>query len=154
MPRVDEETRRERLDRIQRLLLRHPLGLRESELAQRMGLPRRTVNDYLWSGELTGKVYKEGVLWFAEPGALAITLRPIHLTPEQAVTLYLAARLLVKQQDKRNEHAEGALMKLADALDIWNEAHHRQVRLRVNRISWLCKPISCRIIPIRSSASP
>jgi len=116
MPRVDEETRRERLNRILRLLLRHPLGLREAEIAQRMGLPRRTVNDYLWSGELTGKVYKEGVLWFADPEAVSITLRPVELTPEQAVTLYLAARLLVKLHDKRNEQAETALMKLADAI--------------------------------------
>jgi predicted DNA-binding transcriptional regulator YafY len=116
MPRVDEETRRERLNRILRLLLRHPLGLREVEIAQRMGLPRRTINDYLWSGELTSKIYKEGVLWFADPEAVSITLRPVELTPEQAVTLYLAARLLVKLHDKRNEQAETALMKLADAI--------------------------------------
>ncbi|HIC92716.1 MAG TPA: hypothetical protein EYP09_00495, partial [Anaerolineae bacterium] len=116
MPRVDEETRRERLNRILRLLLRHPLGLREVDIAQRMGLPRRTVNDYLWSAELTGRVYKDGVLWFADPEAMSITLRPVELTPEQAVTLYLAARLLVKLHDKRNEQAETALMKLADAI--------------------------------------
>lgn len=116
MPKIDELTRQERLERIQRLLLRHPLGLRESEIAQRMGLPRRTVNDYLWSAELATKVYKDGVVWFADPVAASITLRPVHLTPEQAVTLYLAARLLVKQHDKRNESAETALLKLADAL--------------------------------------
>jgi len=92
------------------------MGLREAEIAQRMGLPRRTVNDYLWSAELASKVYKEGTLWFAEPAAASITLRPVYLTPEQAVTLYLAARLLVKQHDKRNEAAETALLKLADAL--------------------------------------
>jgi CRISPR-associated endonuclease/helicase Cas3 len=133
MPKIDEQTRQERLDRIQRLLLRHPLGLRESEIAQRMGLPRRTINDYLWSAELSTKVYKEGVLWFAEPAAAAITLRPLYLTPEQAVTLYLAARLLVKQHDKRNEAAETALLKLADALrsdtDVGREVYQAAAEL-------------------------
>jgi len=63
--KIDETTRKERLERIQRLLLRHPLGLRESEIARRMGLSRRTVNDYLWSADLTGKVYKDGVRFLA-----------------------------------------------------------------------------------------
>ena len=43
-------------------------------------------------------------------------LRPFDLLPEEAVTLYLGARLLSKQQDKRNEPAETALLKLATVL--------------------------------------
>jgi len=43
-------------------------------------------------------------------------LRRFEISPEEAMTLYLATRLLVKQHDKRNESAETALVKLAEVL--------------------------------------
>ncbi|HLO14151.1 MAG TPA: CRISPR-associated endonuclease Cas3'', partial [Anaerolineales bacterium] len=62
-----------------------------------------------------GKAYKDGIYWY--PLALKESrLRPFELLPEEAVTLYLGARLLSKQQDKRNEPAETALLKLASVL--------------------------------------
>ncbi len=115
MPKIEEATKQQRLDRIYLLLTRHSLGLAEGEIANEIGLGRRTVNNYLRELEIQGKAYKDGLYWL--PFTLKETrLRPFDLSPEEAVTLYLGARLLVKQQDKRNEPAETALLKLATVL--------------------------------------
>jgi CRISPR-associated endonuclease/helicase Cas3 len=115
MPRINEETRQQRLERIALLLMRNARGLTEGEIADEINIDRRTVNNYLRELDYQGKAYKDGIYWF--PFALRESrLRPFELSPEEAVTLYLGARLLSKQQDKRNEPAETALMKLASVL--------------------------------------
>lgn len=115
MPKIDEATNQQRFDRIYLLLTRHPLGLTEAEIADEIGMERRTTNNYLRKLEIQGKAYKDGLYWL--PLKLKESrLRPLDLSPEEAVTLYLGARLLAKQQDKRNEPAETALLKLATAL--------------------------------------
>ena len=64
---------------------------------------------------MQGSAFKDGLYWY--PLALKEPrLRPFNLSPEEAVTLYLGARLLAKQHDKRNEVAETALLKLAGVL--------------------------------------
>lgn len=115
MARIDEATRAQRLERIHLLLKRHPQGLTEAEIAAELQFERRTANNYLRELEVQGKVFKDGIYW------LPLTfreerLRSFDLTPEEAVALYLGARLLVKMHDKRNEPAESALLKLAAAL--------------------------------------
>jgi CRISPR-associated endonuclease/helicase Cas3 len=116
MPRIDEETRQQRLERISLLLMRNARGLTEGEIADEIRMERRSVNNYLRDLELQGKAFKDGLYWF--PFALKETrLRSFDLSPEEAVTLYLGARLLSKQQDKRNEPAETALLKLASVLN-------------------------------------
>ncbi len=117
MPRVDSETKRKRLELVHRLLSRNPRGLSEREIDEHLGLGRRNINNYLHELETEGKVYKEEgkLLWYALPYH-ETRLRRLELTPEEAMTLYLATRLLVKQHDKRNESAEVALTKLAEAL--------------------------------------
>jgi CRISPR-associated endonuclease/helicase Cas3 len=115
MPKIDETTKQQRLERLCLLLARHPRGAAEAEIADEIGLERRTVNNYLRELEDQGKVFKDGMYWF--PLVLKESrLRPFDLSPEEAVTLYLGARLLAKQQDKRNEPAETALLKLASVL--------------------------------------
>ena len=117
MPKTDSETRRQRIELIFRHLEQNARGLTEREIEEELNLGRRNVNNYLHALEIEGKVYKdEGTtLWFALPYHQT-RLRKIELTPEEAMTLYLATRLLVKQHDKRNESAEMALDKLAEAL--------------------------------------
>jgi len=115
MPKVSEATREGRKERVFLCLRRNSLGLTESELADEIHFERRTINNYLRELEVEGKVYKEGTLWVALPYDRA-ELRRFQLTPEEAMTLYLATRLFVKQHDKRNEPAETALLKLAAAL--------------------------------------
>lgn len=115
MPRIDDSAKQQRLDRIYLLLTRHPLGLTQTEIASEIGLEPRTVNNYLRELEIQGKAYKDGIYWL--PFVLKESkLRSFDLSPEEAVTLYLGARLLSKQQDKRNEPAETALLKLASVL--------------------------------------
>jgi CRISPR-associated endonuclease/helicase Cas3 len=115
MPRIDSDTKQKRIELTYACLERNPNGLTEGEVAGMVSFERRTVNNYLRELETQGKVYKEGRLWIALPYQRT-RLRRLDLSPEEAMTLYLATRLLVKQHDKRNESAETALIKLAEAL--------------------------------------
>ena len=115
MPRIEDTAKQQRLDRICLLLTRNARGVTEAEIADEINIERRTVNNYLRELEFQGKAFKDGLYWF--PLVLKESrLRPFDLLPEEAVTLYLGARLLSKQQDKRNEPAETALFKLAKVL--------------------------------------
>ncbi len=117
MPRIDENTKTQRKERAWIAVQRNPNGITEAEVAKfvNMADQRRTVNNYLRELEDEGKVYKDGRYWFPLDYA-GTRLKPFALQPEEAFTLYLAARLLTKQQDKRNEPAETALFKLAHVL--------------------------------------
>lgn len=114
MARIDEASLKARVERVWLLLRRHPDGLTEAEIAEMLGFEQRTVHNYL-KDHLGGQVRKEGKHWLADPRQ-AITLRRYDLEPEEAMVLYLAARLFVKQSDKRNETAETVLAKLAEIL--------------------------------------
>ncbi len=128
MPKVDAQTLLERKERVFLTLRRQSGGMYESELADSLKMERRTLNNYLRALETEGKIYKEEgtPLWIALPYDQA-QLRKFELSPEEAMTLYLATRLFVKQNDKQNEPAQTALMKLAAALvtdaKIGNEIH-------------------------------
>ncbi|MFN2135243.1 MAG: CRISPR-associated helicase Cas3', partial [Candidatus Promineifilaceae bacterium] len=114
MPRIDENTRSQRKERIW-LEVRQNNGIRQSEISERLNLENRTVNNYLRELGDEGKIFKEGILWYALPYH-ETRLRRFALEPEEAMTLYLASRLFVKQQDRRNEPAESALYRLAEVL--------------------------------------
>ena len=115
MPKIDEATKGQRLERLYLILTRNARGLTEAEIADELRLERRTVNNYLRELETQGKAFKDGIYWF--PLVLkGSRLRSFDLSPEEAVALYLGARLLAKQYDKRNEPAETALLKLASVL--------------------------------------
>ena len=62
--RKGERAMRER--RVQSLLRGYAFGLRESEIAQELGLHRRTVNNYLRTLERQGRAYKEGRCWLVD----------------------------------------------------------------------------------------
>ena len=115
MARIDDSTKKDRLDRIYLILSRNRRGLTEAEIAEEVNLERRTANNYLRELEEQGRAFKDGIYWI--PLILHESrLRSFDLSPEEAMTLYLGVRLLVKQQDKRNESAETALLKLASVL--------------------------------------
>jgi predicted DNA-binding transcriptional regulator YafY len=115
MPRIPEGARQQAVERVWLTIKRHPAGITEAEVARFTGLERRTLNNYLRELDDIGKIGKEGTLWF--PLDYEETrLRALDLSPEEAYTLYLGSRLLVKQHDKRNEPAEAALLKLAEVL--------------------------------------
>jgi CRISPR-associated endonuclease/helicase Cas3 len=114
MPRT-ERTRQERVERVLLTVRANAEGLTEAEIAEMLGLQRRSVNNYLRELEYTGQVYRESGLWLPSRSD-QMRLHRLDLSPEQAMTLYLAARMYVKQTDKRIEAAETALYKLAEAL--------------------------------------
>ena len=60
-------------------------------------------------------VYYEGRLWHLVEGA-QFDLLPVHLNLNEALALYLAARLLAAYGDKHNPRAISALNKLASAM--------------------------------------
>lgn len=115
MAKVSEDNRRNRLDRILRLLQQHPDGLTEREIADALNFERRTTYNYLQDLEIQTQIYKDGLLWCPTPYRQKVPGK-IEPSPEEAVVLYLASRMVVKQNDRRNEVAESALLKLATIL--------------------------------------
>ncbi len=115
MPRISEENIAARYERILSLLRLHREGLTEHEIAGFLNMERRTINNYLRDLEGQGWLVKDGPRWMMGEWQ-PIILRKFNLQPEEAIVLYLAARLFVKHQDQRNEPAETALLKLAEAL--------------------------------------
>jgi len=65
MARLEKGVREERENRLLRLLRRLRWGVRESEIAQELGWPRRTVNNYLNNLRERKLAYREGRSWFA-----------------------------------------------------------------------------------------
>lgn len=115
MPNTKNEDKRAKIDRVYRLLRQNPGGLKKAEIADSLHLERRTVQNYLTELESEGKVYREGWYWYPY-ASQPIVLRKLELHAEEAMTLYLASRLFVKQSDKRSITAENALSKLAEML--------------------------------------
>lgn len=115
MPPHTSDDTRARMERIFLLLKKHSQGLRESEIADALRIHRRSVNNYLADLEREGRIYKDGVLWLPHSFTPAV-IRPLEVQAEEATVLYLAARMLVKQSDRRNEIAETLLLKLAHVL--------------------------------------
>jgi len=105
----------ERLLQIEALLLEHPEGLSQAEIARRVGVNRSTVYRYL--PDLTNRF----AIYEADDGRLAIDrdhyLMNVRLTLHESMALHLAARLMATRTDKRNPHAAAALRKLGLALE-------------------------------------
>lgn len=115
MARVTEQARKRNMEVVFLRVQHSPNGIRTSELVQATGFERRTIDNYLDEMRQEGKVHKESVLWFPSKFEEIQSLK-LDVTPEEAYIYYLGSRLLVKQHDKRNELAQVALIKLADAL--------------------------------------
>ncbi|MBN2002686.1 MAG: CRISPR-associated helicase Cas3' [Anaerolineae bacterium] len=115
MPETDQTTKQRRKELVYNCVMRHDRGIPEKDIADELNLGQRSVNTYLRELEIEGKVEREGHNWVAYPQKRT-RLRQFEISPEEAMTLYLATRLLVKQHDKRNESAETALVKLAEVL--------------------------------------
>ncbi|NLV75005.1 MAG: WYL domain-containing protein [Chloroflexi bacterium] len=101
-----------RLLQIEALLLAHPEGLTQAELARRLGVNRSTIYRYL--PDLVGPVYQEGRKLFIDREAYLVNVR---FSLHEAVAVHLAARLLAARQDRQNPHAASALRKLGLSLE-------------------------------------
>ena len=108
-------TKAERLLQIEALLLAHPEGLTQSEIARRVGVNRSTIHRYL--PDLTARF----AVYEMDDGRLLIDrdhyLTNVRLTLHEAMVVHLAARLMTTRSDKQNPHAAAALRKLGLALE-------------------------------------
>lgn len=108
-------TKTERLTQIEALLLAHPEGLTQAEIARRLGVHRSTVFRDLPDLEKRCAVYE------MEDGRLAIDrsqyLTYLRLTLHEAMALFLAVRMMAARTDRHNPHAASAVRKLALALE-------------------------------------
>ena len=104
----------ERLLQIEALLLGHPEGLTQAEIARRVGVNRSTIYRYLPDLD-------EFSVYETPEGKLAIDrdhyLTNVRLTLHEAMAFHLAARLMATRTDKHNPHAAAALRKLGLSLE-------------------------------------
>ena len=113
----------ERLLHIEQLLLAHPEGLTQAELARRLGVDRSTILRNL--ADAPKHIYEE------PDGRLKIDRRAdlinVRLNLHEALAVHLAARLLATRMDRQNRHAAAALRKLGHAIERWAARLSRHV---------------------------
>jgi predicted DNA-binding transcriptional regulator YafY len=111
----DSLTKAGRLVELQLAFWKNPRrALTTSELARRVGVAPRTMRKYLVELSCSGRlpITREGRGWrLAEHATLEIA--PVRFLLEEAVAVYLAARLLVQHADQPNPAVAGAVAKLA-----------------------------------------
>jgi CRISPR-associated endonuclease/helicase Cas3 len=109
------ENKADRLLQIEALLLVHPEGLTQAEVARRLGVNRSTVNRYFRDMPNQFPYYEN------EDGRLFIDrqsyLVNVRLGLHEALAVHLASRLLATRMDRQNPHAASALRKLGLALE-------------------------------------
>lgn len=92
---------------------------RTKEIAQRLEINEDTANDYLnelgYSGILPITRESRNAPWHLMEDAIVPDLK-LSLSYPEAVSLYLAGRLLAQTQDEQNLHMTMALQKLIEAL--------------------------------------
>jgi CRISPR-associated endonuclease/helicase Cas3 len=109
------ENKATRLLQIEALLLGHPEGLTQSEIARRLSVHRSTILRYL--PDLTDRfaVYED------EDRRLKIDrdayLVRVSFSLHEALALHLGARLMATWMDRQNPHAAAALRKLSVSLE-------------------------------------
>ena len=107
-------SRAARLRQIEELLYRSSRGLSAIEIAEATGVDRRTVYRDV---ELLGE---SGVPIWQDEGRFGIVredyLSTVRLTLQEALSLFIAGRLLARFADERDPHIVSALTKLAGSM--------------------------------------
>ncbi len=106
------ESKSNRLRQIEALLIEHPEGLTQAEIARRLGVNRSTIHRNI--RDLDAPIYEDqGRLFIDRKGYLI----DVRFTLHEALSVHLAARLLATVLDRQNPHAAAALRKLSIALE-------------------------------------
>jgi proteasome accessory factor B len=111
------QAKAQRLSRISYLLYRHPRGLTAAELGRLCGVTSRTILRDLRDLEEMGVPLCDDDC--ATPRYSVIEgyyLPPVHLSLDDALALYLSARLLARYADNYDPHVIDALAKLSTVL--------------------------------------
>ena len=124
MPITDAIHKTDRLEEVMLLFLRRPKGMGTKEIADLLRVNQRTARRYVQELSEKGRlpVYRDGRVWKLVEGG-QIDLRKIQLNLDEALALYLAARMLSAYSDKHNQHVVSSLLKLAAALPETIGAH-------------------------------
>ena len=122
-----------RLIQIQHLVCRNPLGLTAEELARLCGVGIRTIQRDMLTlqSELHIPIVKKGYDRYGLPEGYF--LPPVSLSLYEAVGLFLAARLVMRQTDEHNPHIESALARLTSILPLPVAEHLEQGIRRLRR---------------------
>lgn len=112
MPSRSKRDRTARLLKVAHILHQHPHGIRAREVARLCGVcVRTTYRDLGALDETLGyPVWEDGGLYGLEKG---VFLPPLKLTFLEAMSLFLAARLVSRYSDERDENIQSAFGKLA-----------------------------------------
>lgn len=114
MAEAESLRKAERLSRLTHLLYRHPRGMAAREMAAVCGVSVRTIQRDLQSLQrMQVPVWQEADRYGVLDG---YALPPLHLSLNEAASLYLAARLLARYSDQPNPFVVSALAKLASVL--------------------------------------
>ena len=118
------DSRLERVADIERRLARRPEGYTTGELAREYGVDASTIfRDLAYLESIGTGLVKHGRRYVLDHRR---SFHSVKLSNDEALALYLAARLLSRHSDEHNPHVVKALEKLADALDAKSPliAHH------------------------------
>lgn len=109
------ENKASRLLQIEALLLAHPEGSTQAEIARRLGVNRSTINRYL--PDLPKHIFiEEDGKWKIDRTADLVNVR---FNLHESLAIHLATRLLANSMDRQNPNAASALRKLGIALERW-----------------------------------
>lgn len=104
-----------RLLQIEALLLAHPEGLTQADIARKLQVNRSTVGRYFV--DLPGHIYLDdldGNKWKVDREGYLVNVR---FNLHEALAIHLATRLLATRMDRQNPHAAAALRKLGVSLE-------------------------------------
>ncbi len=106
------ENKAVRLSQIEALLIDHPEGMTQAELARRLGVHRSTILRNLT--DIKAPIYEEHGRIFIDREAYLINLR---LNLHEALSIHLAGRFMATCMDRRNPHVASAMRKLGISLE-------------------------------------
>jgi predicted DNA-binding transcriptional regulator YafY len=112
--RENKRDRLARLSKVEHLLYQCPAGLPINSIAEKCGVHPRTSRRDLEALEAIGvPIYEKGALRGIAPGYF---LPPISFTLPEAMTIFMAARLLLAYSNAYNPNIDSTFVKLNSAV--------------------------------------